>query len=55
MEGKKGRFEGVTYEPHIVGYFDSEPNVYLIKENKIEKSEADKMIAEIDKLIEIER
>lgn len=34
MEGKKGRFEGVTYEPHIVGYFDSEPNVYLIKENK---------------------
>ncbi|WP_339889622.1 carboxypeptidase-like regulatory domain-containing protein [uncultured Flavobacterium sp.] len=34
MEGKKGRFEGVTYEPHIVGYFDSEPNVYLIKNNK---------------------
>ncbi|CAM3559775.1 carboxypeptidase-like regulatory domain-containing protein [Flavobacterium gelidilacus] len=33
-EGKKGRFNGVTYEPHIVGYFDTEPNVYLIKDNK---------------------
>jgi hypothetical protein len=34
IEGKKGKFKRVTYEPHIVGYFDSEPNVYLIKNNK---------------------
>lgn len=34
IEGKKGKFKRVTYEPHIIGYFDSEPNVYLIKDNK---------------------
>jgi hypothetical protein len=34
MEGKKGNFKGVSYEPSILGYFDSQPNVYSIKNNK---------------------
>jgi hypothetical protein len=34
MEGKKGKFNGISYEPSIKGFFNKEPTVYSIIKNK---------------------
>lgn len=34
MEGKKGKFNGISYEPSIKGFFNKEPTVYSITKNK---------------------
>jgi hypothetical protein len=34
MEGKKGKFKGISYEPSIKGFFNKEPSVYSINNNK---------------------
>jgi len=34
MEGKKGKFKGISYEPSIKGFFSKEASVYSITKNK---------------------